>query len=400
MPPPVSPVSLLLILAAMPLAVGATKCPCETEDLCAPVVARRAKEVWGFDGSNDTYPFVDWSQLSMVLWNRHPEVMCAAHAHGARVVDAARLTSVPDWEEMLLDKTARDTWLLGLLTDAVENHLDGINFDLEVPMRAGSALCDAYTAAVSRAADLFHKAIPGSLVSVDVAWSPYNVDGRSYDYVNLAEAADLLFVMSYDLQGQVWGRCIAQANSPIEQVERGLYEFLHMGIPASKLVLGVPWYGYDYPCVTAMDGRGAELDTDFCPIDHLSYFNCSCSDLAGAQTKYKDIMAIYDTNRTTDIRWEPYLKAPYFNYRDGAGGVHQLWFDNPDSLTLKYRLAAELGLRGVGFWAMDMLDYGSDDEAVRQQTDAMWQALKAFTQAGGPPGVPSDGDCEADWAAT
>jgi spore germination protein YaaH len=44
---------------------------------------------------------------------------------------------------------------------------------------------------------------PGSTVSVDVPWSPYDVDGRNYDWLGLAEAADLLFVMAYDIQSQV-----------------------------------------------------------------------------------------------------------------------------------------------------------------------------------------------------
>jgi len=29
----------------------------------------------------------------------------------------------------------------------------------------------------------------------------------------------------------------------------GLQLFERIGIPLSKMVLGVPWYGYDYPCV-------------------------------------------------------------------------------------------------------------------------------------------------------
>ncbi len=40
-------------------------------------------------------------------------------------------------------------------------------------------------------------------VSVDVPWSPYGIDGRSYDWQGLAQAADLLFVMAYDMQSQV-----------------------------------------------------------------------------------------------------------------------------------------------------------------------------------------------------
>jgi hypothetical protein len=37
-------------------------------------------------------------------------------------------------------------------------------------------------------------------VSVDVPWSPYDIDGRNYEWAALALAADLLFVMAYDTQ--------------------------------------------------------------------------------------------------------------------------------------------------------------------------------------------------------
>ena len=29
----------------------------------------------------------------------------------------------------------------------------------------------------------------------------------------------------------------------------GIKQYLHLGIKASKLVLGVPWYGYSYSCI-------------------------------------------------------------------------------------------------------------------------------------------------------
>lgn len=66
-----------------------------------------------------------------------------------------------------------------------------------------------------------------------------------------------------------------------------------------------------------------------------------------------------------------------------AGSPLQVWFDSPDSLSAKYALAAQLGLRGVGVWHLDCLDYRCTDAACRQATDAMWGALLAFTQADG-----------------
>lgn len=42
---------------------------------------------------------------------------------------------------------------------------------------------------------------------------------------------------------QILGRCIASANSPIDTVHKGVQQWLDLGIPADKLVLGLPWYG-------------------------------------------------------------------------------------------------------------------------------------------------------------
>jgi hypothetical protein len=70
------------------------------------------------------------------------------------------------------------------------------------PQSTSKAAAD-YTALVRLAADEFHAALPGSTVSVDVPWSPYDIDGRNYDWAGLAAAADLLFVMVYDTQSQV-----------------------------------------------------------------------------------------------------------------------------------------------------------------------------------------------------
>jgi hypothetical protein len=38
-------------------------------------------------------------------------------------------------------------------------------------------------------------AIPGSQVSVCLAWSPDGIDGRNYDNLGMIEASDLAYIM-------------------------------------------------------------------------------------------------------------------------------------------------------------------------------------------------------------
>ena len=59
---------------------------------------------------------------------------------------------------------------------------------------------------------------------------------------------------------------------------------------------------------------------------------------------------------TTEVRRGSYLQTPNFNYLDKNGVVHQLWFDDAESLTPKYQLAKDLGLRGIGPYRFDQVD--------------------------------------------
>ena len=54
--------------------------------------------------------------------------------------------------------------------------------------------------------------------------------------------------MHNDESSQILGPCIAMANSPLLKTMQGALGFIETGIPREKLVVGLPWYGYDYTC--------------------------------------------------------------------------------------------------------------------------------------------------------
>ena len=56
------------------------------------------------------------------------------------------------------------------------------------------------------------------------------------------------------------------------------------------------------------------------------------------------------------------------------GEPHQVWYDDPLSLILKYKYAAKMNLRGVGIWNVDAVDYGNSTYAKNQRKQ-MWTAL-------------------------
>jgi len=109
---------------------------------------------------------------------------------------------------------------------------------------------------------------------MDVAWSSPCVDGRCYDALALSKVTDFLVVMSYDERSQIHGPCVASANSALQNTANGLDSYLKLGIDPGLLVMGMPWYGYNYPCLGLSDD-------DVCTIKAIPFRGVNCSDAAG-----------------------------------------------------------------------------------------------------------------------
>ncbi|XP_064519996.1 di-N-acetylchitobiase isoform X2 [Pseudopipra pipra] len=298
------PLGLLQLLGGP---VGA--CPCRDPRLCRPVTGTRSPEVFVFDVGKEAWKFYDWSKITTVaaFGKYDPELVCYAHSKGSRIVLKG---DVPLKE--IVDPAKRAAWISHQVDLAKNQYMDGINIDIEQEVNETSPEYYALTELVKETTDAFHREIPGSQVTFDVAWSPACIDRRCYNYTGIADACDFLFVMSYDEQSQIWTDCIAKANAPYLQTLLGYEEYITMGIDPKKLVMGVPWYGYDYVC----------------------------------------------QNLSTD----------------SLGHFHQVWYDDPRSISLKAAYVKNRGLRGIGMWNGNSLDY-SREAVAEQQTEAMWQAL-------------------------
>jgi len=355
------------------LAVVDSSCPCKNPVFCNPITTGPRKEIFGFSLGNDNWRRYHWSLVTTVAWNEDPELMCHAHSNGARVVLS---TSFND--SVLSDPTVRSGWINALVQTAVNEHLDGCNFDFEDAVPIGSPVFQQYTDLIAQTADAFHAKIPGSQVSMDAAWSPNGIDGRYYDWSGIADAVDVMFVMSYDLRSQIYDRCIASANSPAFQVLLGVQQFLNLGIAPSKIVAGLPWYGYDYPCLSHSIGVSINSSYEFCSIASVPFRGAPCSDAAGTEVCYSDLMPLLASPSVIGgRRWDNNTMSPYFNYAATDGLVHQVWFDDPQSLKFKIKALAGLGIGGVGVWNFDCLNY-SNDTVSQSQTDAMWNTFKTF----------------------
>ncbi|XP_030061643.1 di-N-acetylchitobiase [Microcaecilia unicolor] len=339
-------------------------CPCQDPTLCVPIARHRDFEVYVFDIGGQNWKSYDWSQVTTVatFGKYDPELMCYAHSKGSRVVLKGDVLL-----KNIIDPKNRTDWITQQVDLAKTQFMDGINLDIEQEVIKGSPEYYALTALVEETVEAFHREIQGSQVTFDVAWSPKCVDIRCYNYTAIANACDFLFVMSYDEQSQIWTECVAGANAPYTWTLDGYDEYISMNIDPKKLVMGVPWYGYDYKCLN--------LSKDHkCTLHKVPFRGAPCSDAAGNQVAYRAMMKQINSSISGRL-WDDQQKAPFYEYKDAEGIDHQVWYDDPESISLKAAYVQKLGLRGIGMWNGDLLDY-SDDPIAEQQTEAMWKALR------------------------
>lgn len=113
------------------------------------------------------------------------------------------------------------------------------------------------------------------------------------------------------------------AVAPINEVRR-VVEYALSEIPASKISLGIPNYGYDW---TLPFVRG--------------------SSRAEAISLQRAVELAIEND--VPIEFDPVAMSPFFRYtKDGR--EHEVWFEDVRSIREKFGLIAEYDLRGAAYW--------------------------------------------------
>jgi len=150
------------------------------------------------------------------------------------------------------------------------------------------------------------------------ASSPGPSYAQVFDYAALGQAADFIQLMTYDRHSDSSGPGPISPNNWVAQVA----QYAATVIPAKKILLGVPGYGYDW----TSGGSTASIDATHA----LS--------LASA----RGISPTYD----------PSSGENHFTYRDNSGRLHTVWFEAAQGVVGKYDLVKQLGLGGLALWTI------------------------------------------------
>jgi spore germination protein YaaH len=216
-------------------------------------------------------------------------------------------------DQLLNSASARSALIAAVISRVRSLGLAGVNLDFEDVPGADENALTAFAGQLSTALSAV-----GAGLSIDVV--PHTAAGTdsasaAYDDPALAAVADYLIVMTYD---ESWA---LDDPGPVAGVDWQAAELAGTmaGVPAAKVVLGIPLYARSWSGDWVTAGGYAPMIAQALAWPGVAYD--------------------YDFAAAT-----PALVS------DVPGAYNQLWFDDADSLLRKIDAVSGLGLAGVAAW--------------------------------------------------
>ncbi|MBD8004377.1 glycosyl hydrolase family 18 protein [Bacillus norwichensis] len=197
----------------------------------------------------------------------------------------------------------------------------GVNIDFEQTLESDRDLYSGFLAALRdrlRPEGLTVSVAVPAKSSDDIPWL------KGFDYGGIGAAVDFVFIMAYD-----WHEAGSDPGpvAPITEVRKTL-DYALTKMRRDKIVLGVPRYGYNWT------------------MNNGSVVSARAFSVANA---YATAMRYQ-----VSIEYSTEDQQPHYTYWDEDGRRHIVWFEDIRARAVKFQLAVDYQLRGVGAWQLGL----------------------------------------------
>lgn len=253
------------------------------------------------------------------------KVIDSAKAHHCKIYFTVSNFTQRNNVRFLSNEKAKEEAINGILEQLKLREANGVVIDFEnIPKKVKSEYIQ-FIQDLSEALLAEGKTVSITLPAVD--------DAGVFDVDLLSNSVEYFLLMGYDYFG-AWSK-IAGPVAPLHSdplwgslnVENSIKNYLNKKIAPNKLILVVPYYGSSWKV------KQAKLPSQKIKfVDHLLY---------------REVMDKYPMSASMDS----ISQSAYFNI-SSSNHHHQVWFDNVESLSLKYDLVNKMDIGGAGIWAL------------------------------------------------
>ncbi len=279
-----------------------------------PYLTYMAPFTYGISAEGGLLPLDDGAMISAAIERGTRPVMHLSTLTESGQFDTERGAAV------LTDYALQDRLISEIFETIQSKGYVGLDVDFEY---LPGYLAAAYAAFLDR----LHRMLRGQGLFLWAALAPKTSAAQqgllyeAHDYAGVSAAVDAVLLMTYE-----WGYTAGppMAVAPLPSV-RAVLDYAVTEIPAGKIFLGIPNYGYDWPLPFVRGTTRAQ-----------SISNQRAIELA--------------LEHEIAIQYDETAQSPFFHYTDSGGTVHEVWFEDARSLDAKLRLIAEYGFQGGGVW--------------------------------------------------
>ncbi len=297
-----------------------------------------------------------------------------AHDHGVKIHLTATLFGSSGNKALLQNETSCTTLVNGLVSAVTGAGGDGICIDFESvgSWTGATKALTAFMTKLANAAKAHNLEVSIALPSVD--WY------ADFDVGAFEKLGIMSIIMGYDyyyggatkpgpvaplMPSSLWGAQLCDDYS--------VRYYLGKMTNAANLYLAVPYYGRKWKAAsTALGAKSLGSAYSSSPV--LS----TCASSASSYGR----------------KWDSNGSVPYFTYTDSAGAAWQCFYDDVESLGLKYDYINSKGLGGVGIWAL------SHEPGTAKFWNLLYEKFGPGTGGGGSSGgggTVEDGSAMVTW---
>jgi spore germination protein YaaH len=248
--------------------------------------------------------------------------------------------------------TAQQTFITNAINLLTSRGAHGLNIDFEVMGSADKIPFKNFMINLSTQLKATNPNYKLTMALYAVEWSSV------FDIPALVPYVDDFIIMGYDYYYA--GSTIAGPTAPLynfdptydRTLSRSITYYLNQGVPASKLLLGLPYYGREWGTVS-----NTIPSSVITPTSAPGAFTSSRT--------YSFIRNNPTTYSVTNRYWDANSYTPYYTYQS-SGNWRQCFIDDKYSMSKKFDMVNQRGLGGIGIWALGY-DNGYSD---------YWDAIK------------------------
>jgi spore germination protein YaaH len=249
-----------------------------------------------------------------------------AHSKHVLVIPTIHnVLSVDPVPALLSNPDRRNYHIRNIVDEVLSNNYDGIDIDYEFLDRG---LREEYSTFITDLGKALHAQGKLLTIAVHAKTSDYGGLGGFQDWAVLGQAVDRLRIMTYDYHWRGGG---PGPVAPIYWV-RAVAEYAKSVVDPAKVVIGVPFYGYNWPPQGDAIGQTWDAINDLIGLNRL-------------EVNWKES----DANGLVQENWITY---------GSRQGRRTVWYATSRSLDAKLELVQQLDLAGIAIWRL-----GGEDPA-------------------------------------